>query len=266
MIGVVVTGVAGRMGSTIARLVEEDSQLTLVGATEAPGHPWVGGDLRGFLGVGEGVKVTSSLDEAITGETRVVIDFTLPQATLAHLETAVKEGVAMVIGTTGITGKDLERARSLASRIPCVWAPNMSVGVNLLFKLVGEVARILGEDYDVEIVEIHHRFKKDAPSGTAVRLAEKVAQALGRDLDQVGVYGRHGMVGERNREEIGVMALRGGDVVGEHTVIFAALGERVELTHRAHSRETFARGAIRAAKWVVDMAPGLYDMAQVLGL
>ncbi|RLD98645.1 MAG: 4-hydroxy-tetrahydrodipicolinate reductase, partial [Aquificota bacterium] len=178
MIGVVVTGVAGRMGSTIARLVEEDSQLTLVGATEAPGHPWVGWDLRGFLGVGEGVKVTSSLDEAITVETRVVIDFTLPQATLAHLETAVKEGVAMVIGTTGITGKDLERARSLASRIPCVWAPNMSVGVNLLFKLVGEVARILGEDYDVEIVEIHHRFKKDAPSGTAVRLAEKVAQAL----------------------------------------------------------------------------------------
>ena len=266
MIGVVVAGVAGRMGSIIARLVEDDPQLTLVGATESPSHPWVGQDLKNLLGVGEGVRVAPSLEEAITGEARVVIDFTLPQATLSHLETAVKEGLAMVIGTTGITGEDLEKARSLASQIPCVWAPNMSVGVNLLFKLVGEVARILGEDYDVEIVEIHHRFKKDAPSGTALRLAERVAQALGRDLGEVGVYGRHGMVGERKRDEIGVMALRGGDVVGEHTVIFATLGERVELTHRAHSRETFARGAIRAAKWVVDMAPGLYDMAQVLGL
>ena len=266
MIGVVVTGVAGRMGSIIARLVDEDSRLALVGATESPDHPWVGQELKGLLGVGEGVRVSSSLEEAITGDTKVIIDFTLPQATLAHLETAVKEGVAMVVGTTGISGDDLVKARALASQIPCVWAPNMSVGVNLLFKLVGEVARILGQEYDVEIVEIHHRFKKDAPSGTAVRLAEKVAQALGRDLDQVEVYGRHGMVGERRREEIGVMALRGGDVVGEHTVIFAALGERVELTHRAHSRETFARGAIRAAKWVVDMAPGLYDMAQVLGL
>lgn len=266
MIGVVVTGVAGRMGSTLARLVEEDPDLYLVGATEAPDHPWVGQELKALLGVGEGVEVAPSLEAALSEQAQVVIDFTQPQATLSHLETAVEHGIPMVIGTTGLSGDDLEKARSMASRIPCVWAPNMSVGVNLLFKLVGEVARILGEDYDVEIVEIHHRFKKDAPSGTAVRLAESVAQALDRDLDEVGVYGRHGLVGERKREEIGVMALRAGDVVGEHTVIFGTQGERVELTHRAHSRETFARGALRAAKWVVDKGPGLYDMAQVLGL
>ena len=266
MIGVAVTGVAGRMGSLIARLVEDDAQLVLAGATEASTHPWIGQDLKALLGVGDGVRVTDSLKGAITADTRVVIDFSSPQATLAHLDKAVEEGVAMVIGTTGISGGDLDRARSMASKIPCVWAPNMSVGVNLLFKLVGEVAQVLGDDYDVEIVEMHHRFKKDAPSGTAVRLAENVARALGRDLDQTGVYGRHGMVGERTSKEIGVMALRGGDVVGEHTVIFTTQGERVELVHKAHSRETFARGAIRAAKWVTGMPPGLYDMAQVLGL
>ncbi len=266
MIGVVVTGVAGRMGSTVARLVEEDPDLMLVGATEAPGHPWIGKGLKGLLGVGEGVRVVSSLNDAITGDTQVVIDFTQPQATLTHLEVAVKLGVAMVIGTTGLRGSDLMKAQELAGHIPCVWAPNMSVGVNLLFKLVGEVARILGEDYDVEIVEMHHRFKKDAPSGTAMKLAECVARSLGRNMEDIGIYGRYGIVGERRRGEIGVMALRGGDVVGEHTVVFATMGERVELIHRAHSRETFARGAIRATKWVVDKAPGLYDMAQVLGL
>jgi len=265
MIGVVVTGVAGRMGSTLARLVEEDADLYLVGATEAPGHSWVGQGLKVLLGVGDGVEVAPSLSAALSDQAQVVIDFTQPQATLSHLETAVERGVSMGIGTTGLSGDNLERARSMASRIPCVWAPNMSVGVNLLFKLVGEVARILGDDYDVEIVEIHHRFKKDAPSGTAIRLAENVAQVLGRDLDQVGVYGRHGLVGERRREDIGITALRAGDVVGEHTVIFGTQGERVELTHRAHSRETFARGALRAAKWVVGRDPGIYDMAQVLG-
>ena len=256
---------AGRMGSLIARLVEEDPQLVLVGATEASSHPWVGQSLKALLGMGEGVKVADSLEEAITADTKVVIDFTLPHATLANLGVAVREGAAMVIGTTGLSGEDLDRARSLASEIPCVWAPNMSVGVNLLFKLVGEVARVLGEEYDVEIVEMHHRFKKDAPSGTAMRLAGNIARALERDLGEVGMYGRHGMIGERTTDEIGVMALRGGDVVGEHTVVFATMGERVELVHRAHSRETFARGAIRAAKWLMDMPPGLYDMAQVLG-
>ncbi len=266
MIGVVVTGVAGRMGSTLARLVEEDTGFCLTGATEAPGHPWVGQGLKGLLGVGGEVEVAPSLEASLSDQAQVVIDFTQPQATLSHLEIAAERGVSMVIGTTGLSGDDLVKARSMASRIPCVWAPNMSVGVNLLFKLVGEVAQILGEDYDVEVVELHHRFKKDAPSGTAVRLAENVARVLGRDLGRVGIYGRHGLVGERKKEDIGIMALRAGDVVGEHTVIFGAQGERVELTHRAHSRETFARGALRAAKWVVGKGPGLYDMAQVLGL
>jgi 4-hydroxy-tetrahydrodipicolinate reductase len=172
----------------------------------------------------------------------------------------------MVIGTTGFAPEQVARVQELARQIPCVLAPNMSMGVNVLFKVVADVARLLGDDFDVEIVEAHHRFKKDAPSGTALKLAQNVADALGRDLNQTGVYARHGLIGERTRQEIGIQTVRAGDIVGEHTVIFASLGERIEITHRAHSRDNFARGAIRAAIWVVKQPPGLYNMQQVLGI
>src|SRR3989304_991522 len=175
-------------------------------------------------------------------------------------------GVASVVGTTGLTKEHLAEARRLAAHIACVISPNMSVGVNVLFKVLREVARTLGDDYDVEIVEAHHHFKKDAPSGTALRMAQVVAEALGRDLEQVGIYGRKGIVGERPQAQIGVHTVRAGDIVGEHTVLFGGMGERIEITHRAHSRDNFARGALRAARFVVRAPKGLYDMADVLGL
>jgi 4-hydroxy-tetrahydrodipicolinate reductase len=185
---------------------------------------------------------------------------------MTHLAVAADAKVPMVLGTTGLGAADLSRAKELSAVVPCVVSPNMSVGVNLLFRVLAEVAAALGGDYDVEIFETHHRFKKDSPSGTALRMAQVVASALGRDLDKAGIYGRKGMVGERGKEEIAVHALRAGDVVGEHTVVFGGMGERIEITHRAHSRDTFARGALRAARWVVGRPPDLYDMQDVLGL
>ncbi len=269
MIGIVVAGVGGRMGKTIARLVTEAEDLALLGATEAPGHPLCGKPV-GKAGIEGECTIASALDSALElcqGEIPVVvIDFTLPQATLKNAEVASQRGIPMVVGTTGFSKEESERLTSLLQKIPAVWAPNMSVGVNLLFNLVEQVASILDDDYDIEIVETHHRFKKDAPSGTALRLAERAAKGRGVNLDQVGVFGRKGITGERRRGEIGIMALRAGDVVGEHTVTFGTLGERIELVHKAHSRETFARGALRAARWVVNKRPGIYGMDQVLGL
>jgi len=196
----------------------------------------------------------------------VVIDFTNAAASLRHLEVAAAKRIAMVVGSTGFLPEQLKQAREFCSVIPCVLTPNMSMGVNVLFKVTADVARQLGNGFDVEIIEAHHRFKKDAPSGTALKLAQIVAEALERDLDQTGVYARHGLIGERSDAEIGLQTLRGGDIVGEHTVLFAGMGERLELTHRAHSRDNFARGALRAAQWVVQQAPGLYDMQNVLGI
>ncbi|BAT71859.1 dihydrodipicolinate reductase [Thermosulfidibacter takaii ABI70S6] len=258
MIKVVVTGAAGRMGRTILSVCFQDKEVEVVGALEAPGHQAVGTLV-------EGVQVTDNVQEALEGAD-VVIDFTVPQATLKLLDVCEEHKVAMVVGTTGFTREQEQRLKEASSIIPIVFSPNMSVGVNLLFKLVYEVAKILGEDFDVEIVEVHHRFKKDAPSGTALKLAEMAAKALGRDLEQDMVAGRRGIVGERKDNEIGVFAVRAGDVVGEHTVIFGGLGERIELVHKAHSRETFARGAVRAAKWVKDKPAGLYSMWDVLGI
>lgn len=172
----------------------------------------------------------------------------------------------MVIGSTGFKPEQMEEIKELTRRIPCVLAPNMSVGVNVLFKVVADLARLLGDGFDVEIVETHHRFKKDAPSGTALKLAQAVAEAFHHDLDEVGVFARHGLIGERKQQEIGIQTLRGGDIVGEHTVLFAGLGERIEVTHRAHSRDNFARGAVYAAQWVIRQPPGLYDMQHVLGI
>jgi len=196
----------------------------------------------------------------------VLVEFSVPEATLEHLRLVAAAGARAVIGTTGFSGAQREEIAALARRAPIMMAPNMSVAVTLAFRILPLMAKALGDDYDVEITEIHHRFKKDAPSGTALRMAEVVAEALGRDLGKVGVYGRQGLPGERTRQEIAVMSLRSGDVVGEHTVTFGALGERLELTHRAHTRDTFGRGALRAARWIRRQPPGLYDMADVLGL
>jgi 4-hydroxy-tetrahydrodipicolinate reductase len=181
------------------------------------------------------------------------------------MEMAAEHKRPIVIGSTGFSADEMDRIRKFAQNVPCVLAPNMSVGVNVMFKLLKIVAETLGDDYDVEILEVHHRLKKDAPSGTALKMAQVVAEALGRELDEVGIYERKGLIGERSKKEIGIQALRAGDIVGEHTVIFGAVGERLELIHRAHSRDNFARGAIRAAKWVVRQEPGLYDMQDVLG-
>ncbi len=267
MVNVIVAGVSGRMGSTIARLVQEDQDLSLAGGFERADHPNVGKDVGEVIGVGPlGIKVAKGLEEVIS-QADVIIDFTFHTASVSHLKIAQKYAKPIVIGTTGFTDEEMAEIEAMASQVKCVLSPNMSVGVNLLFKLVPEVAKILGEDYDIEILEMHHRFKKDAPSGTAMRLAQLVAQATERDLGKVCVYGRQGVIGERKKEEIAVLALRGGDVVGDHTVYFAGLGERIEITHRASSRETFARGALRAAKWIVKQEKhGIYDMLDVLGI
>ena len=262
----VVTGAAGKMGGRMIALVREASDFVLVGATERPGHPALGRDAWELAGAGTaGVKVADGIAALLPGAD-VAIDFTAPEASVTHVRAAAAAGRAIVVGTTGLSKEHLEEIRTHAQRIPCVVSPNMSVGVNVLFRLLAEAARLLGEDYDIEVTEAHHHFKKDAPSGTALKMAQVLAEALGRNLEQVGIYGRKGMVGERPKKEIGIHTVRAGDIVGEHTVIFGGMGERIELTHRAHSRDNFGRGALRAARFAVRAAPGLYDMGDVLGL
>ena len=264
MVNVVVTGAAGRMGREIVRLVLSTPGLALHGAVERPG-PAVGQDAAALAGApAAGVAVVESLERALPGA-GAVIDFTHFDASAAHAERCAAAGVPIVIGSTGFTPEAKARVAEAARRIPVVLSPNMSVGVNVLFELVRQAALVLGDAYDVEIVELHHKKKKDAPSGTAVRLAEVAVEALGRDARQDLAFARHGMIGERPAREIGVQTVRGGDIVGEHTVYFCGDGERLELTHRATAREQFARGAVRAAAWVAGRAPGLYDMADVLG-
>ena len=266
MTDVVVAGAAGRMGSRLVALVREDPELRLAAALEAPGHAAVGRDAGEQAGVGRaGVAIGDDPAKALSRE-RVLIEFSVPEATLGHLRLVADAGGRAVIGTTGFSPAQRQEIAKLAERSAILLSPNMSVGVNVAFKILADMARLLGDDYDVEITEVHHRFKKDAPSGTALGMAEAVAAALGRDLAQTAVYGRQGVPGERTRKEIGVLAVRSGDVVGEHTVSFGALGERLELTHRAHSRDTFARGALRAARFVASAPPGLYSMQDVLGL
>ncbi|MGM0426388.1 MAG: 4-hydroxy-tetrahydrodipicolinate reductase [Thermodesulfobacteriota bacterium] len=266
MLNIIVAGAAGRMGKRIVHMIHQNPETALTGAFERPEHPDVNRDAGVVAGVGElGIPIASSL-QAVMDQGKVLIDFTAPEATLANIRESVPKGLAMVIGTTAIKGDMLEEMESLARKIRCVFAPNMSVGVNVMFKMVEEVARILGTDYDMEILEAHHRLKKDAPSGTAMRLAQILAHAVGRDIEDVGVYERKGMVGQRTDEEIGIQTWRAGDIAGEHTVMFGGIGERLELTHRAHNRDNFARGAVRAAMWVVNQQNGLYDMQDVLGL
>lgn len=266
MIKVIVSGAAGRMGTRIINVIQETEGITLVGALERHEHPVIGQDVGIGVGVGRlGVKVVGDMTKVIK-KADCVIDFSNPDASMKNLEVAVRYDKAMVIGTTGFSSHQRERLRELAQRTRVVAAPNMSIGVNLLLKVISDIASILGNDYDVEIIEAHHRLKKDAPSGTAIRMAEVIAHALGRDLDKVAVYGRKGIIGERKPQEIGMQTIRAGDIVGDHTVLFAGLGERVEITHRVHSRDTFAKGAVRAALWVVNQPRGLYDMQDVLGL
>ncbi|MDR3567634.1 MAG: 4-hydroxy-tetrahydrodipicolinate reductase [Syntrophobacteraceae bacterium] len=266
MIRAAVAGIAGRMGSRVAQVLCESDGVELSGGFEFSGHPMVGKDLAEAIGGSPtGKKIGGRIEEAL-GSADVIIDFTNAASSLENLRAASARGAPMVIGSTGFTPEQMDLAKELASSVPVVISPNMSVGVNILFKLVAEAARLLGDDCDIEIVEAHHRFKKDAPSGTALKLARIVASSLDRDLDEVGVYARHGMIGERTGPEIGIQTIRGGDIVGEHTVIFASLGERIELVHKAHNRDNFARGAVRAARWVVGRPHGVYDMSDVLGI
>jgi 4-hydroxy-tetrahydrodipicolinate reductase len=266
MIKAIVMGAGGRMGGRISALIAAAEGIEAVAAVEMTGHPAVGKDLGEILGLGKsGKTIVDDLKKVIDGGD-VIIDFTHHESSLQNLAQAAKKGKPIVIGTTGFTADELKKAKAFAKRCPCVLAPNMSVGVNVMFKVLENVATILGNDYDVEIVEAHHNLKKDAPSGTAMKMAQIIAGALNRKLDVEGVYTRKGMIGERSKTEIGIQTLRGGDIVGEHNVMFVTNGERLEFIHRAHSRDNFARGAIRAARWVINQKNGLYDMQDVLGL
>ena len=254
---VAIAGAGGRMGRTLIEGVLADRELTLAVALEAPGAAAIG-QAAGAL------RITADL--AALAAADVLVDFTRPEGTLAHLEACLKQNRRMVIGTTGFSEAQSARIAEAARRIPIVLSPNFAIGVNVVFRLAQTAARALGDAYDVEIVEAHHRHKVDAPSGTALKLGELVAQALGRDLGKVATHGRHGDTGERPARAIGFHAIRGGEIVGEHTVLFAGPGERVEVTVRSQSRTTYASGAIRAAKWLAGQGPGLYDMFDVLGL
>jgi len=258
MIPTIVCGVAGRMGSRLVDLIRSSSKLSLLAGVEAPGSFAIGTHIGDAPVVDDLAKV---LDRG-----QVVIDFSHHEATVHHVQLARDHKKPIVIGTTGLDEKEIKEIHAASQAIPVCFSPNMSVGVNALFKLIAEAARILGKDYDVEVVEAHHRLKKDAPSGTAMKIAEVLTAALNRNLKKDLRFHREGMVGERRPEEIGIQSVRGGDIVGDHTVLFAGPGERLEITHRATNRDNFARGALLAAEWIVGKKPGLYDMQDVLGL
>ena len=266
MVKTIVIGAGGRMGGRIITLLSADKNLKLVGAVEQKGHDLIGKDIGEKLGLGKtGVTVDDCLTACID-KGDVIIDFTHHEVSLNNLGIAAEKNRAIVIGSTGFTSDELARIKELAAKTRCVQSPNMSIGVNVMFKVLDYVAGILGDTYDVEIMEAHHNLKKDAPSGTALKMAQIIAGKLGRDLEHAGIYTRRGMIGERSKTEIGIQTLRAGDIVGEHMVMFGGIGERLEFIHRAHSRDNFARGAILAAKWVVDRDNGLYDMQDVLGI
>lgn len=267
MIKVAVCGAAGRMGKRILTLASEmKGQFEISGAVDFSGCALKGLNIKDFTEIKDSsVSITDSLEFCVK-ETDVVIDFSVPEATIEHTKICARNNTPIVIGTTGLTDNQAGILKSASESLPIVFAPNMSVGVNLLFNLVKKVAAILDDNYDIEIVEAHHRFKKDAPSGTAKRLAELVAEGRNVSLEETGVYGRHGITGERKTGTIGIHAVRMGNVVGDHTVSFANLGERFELTHKAQSRNTFALGSLKAAMFIIKADKGLYDMQDVLGL
>lgn len=266
MTRIAVVGASGRMGKALIEACHQTPDLTLTVATEHPANPLVGADAGAVAGMGSnGVLIAPSLDAA-GQDFDVLIDFTRPEPCLEHLAWCVQHAKKIVIGTTGFDEAGKAAIAKAAEQIAVVFAPNMSVGVNLCLKLLDMAARVLGDTVDIEIIEAHHRHKVDAPSGTALRMGEVVANALGRDLKECAVYGREGVTGERARKTIGFATVRAGDVVGDHTVLFADVGERVEITHKASSRMTFAKGAVRAATWLQDKPNGLFDMQDVLGL
>ena len=265
-LGLIVCGVGGRMGGAVVRAAAQTTGVRLAAAIDKPGSARLGKDAGETSAAGHlGVTIGDKIEQHLKSST-VIIDFTNPEASLGYLRDATKKAVPIVIATTGFNSKQLAEIRRLSMRAPTLLSANTSLGVNVLVSLLGKAAKMLGDDYDVEIVEAHHRFKKDAPSGTALALGRSVANALNRDLDKIGINGRKGIVGERSKKEIALLSVRAGDIVGEHTVIFGGIGERLEFIHRAHSRDTFARGAIRAAQWLAKQKPGLYDMQDVLGL
>lgn len=263
---IIVCGAAGRMGRTLVRLVHEEPGAELHAAVEMTGNPTIGHDAGVVAGIRTiGVPITDDYAAVAAAET-VTLDFTIASAAIEHLRAAVDAGAGIVIGTTGYSPEEQHELDTLAPRTRCVVAANMSVGVNVLLKLVEEAAAVLGDGFDAEIVELHHRMKVDSPSGTALALGRAAAAGLQRDFDRSKRLSREGIVGARSDTEIGIVALRGGDVVGDHTVVFAGLGERIELTHRAHSRDCLARGAVRAALWLADRPAARYSMRDVLGL
>lgn len=262
---IAVAGASGRMGRMLIEAVMAADDLSLSGALDVPGSPALGQDAAAFAGQSSGVSITSDLREGLA-RSQVLIDFTRPEGTLAHLAVCRELGVKAVIGTTGFTDAQKIEIAEHARHIAITLAPNMSVGVNVVLKLLDTAARMLSEGYDIEIVEAHHRHKVDAPSGTALKMGEVVASALGRNLKDCAVYGREGVTGERDPSTIGFATIRGGDVVGDHTVLFAGIGERIEITHKSSSRATYAQGSLRAARFLSGKASGLFDMNEVLGL
>jgi len=265
MIRVAIAGAGGRMGRMLIEAVQQAPDCELAGALGRPGSPTIGHDATAWLGQPSGVLVSDDIAQGLAAAD-VLIDFTRPEGTLAHLAAARAQGVGMVIGTTGFTDAQKAEIAAAAKEIGIVMAPNMSVGVNVVLRLLDMAARSLNEGYDIEIVEAHHRHKVDAPSGTALAMGEAVAQALGRDLQTCAIYGREGVTGERDPSTIGFATVRGGDIVGDHTVMFCGTGERIEISHKASSRIGFAQGSLRAARFLAQRGAGLYSMADVLGL
>lgn len=258
-------GAAGRMGRRIIALATENEGMCVTGAVEYSECPFIGMDAGEVAGSGKiGVNILSDI-EAAASQSDVIIDFTGIDATMNNLENYKKIGKPVVIGSTGLGKEEVDKLKELSNDIPVLYSPNMSVGVNLTFKVLEMVSKAIGDKWDIEIVEAHHRLKKDAPSGTAMRMGEVVADAIGRDIEKDGVFCRHGIVGERTDKEIGMQTIRAGDIVGEHTVMFCTEGERIEIIHRAHTRDMFAKGAVEAAKWISNKDKGFYNMFDVLG-
>jgi 4-hydroxy-tetrahydrodipicolinate reductase len=262
---VAVAGASGRMGQMLIEAIRDADDCQLAGALDIPSSPAIGNDAAAFLGHASGVPVSSDLRTALSGS-HVLIDFTRPEGTLAHLKACRELGVNAVIGTTGFGEVEKAQIADAARDIAIVMAPNMSVGVNVTLKLLEMAAKSLSSGYDIEIVEAHHRHKVDAPSGTALKMGEVIAQALGRNLRDCAVYGREGVTGERDPSTIGFAAIRGGDIVGDHTVLFAGTGERIEITHKSSSRATYAQGSLRAVRFLAGKRSGMFDMFDVLGL
>lgn len=262
---VAVAGASGRMGRMLIEAIRASDDLVLAGALDVEGSTFLGNDATAFLGHASGVAITADVREGLAGAD-VLIDFTRPEGTLAHLAACAELGVKAVIGTTGFTGDQKVEIATFAQRTAVVMAPNMSVGVNVTFKLLEMAAKALSTGYDIEIIEAHHRHKVDAPSGTALKMGEVIADALGRDLKDCAVYGREGVTGERDPSTIGFATVRGGDIVGDHTVLFAGTGERIEISHRSSNRAGYAQGSLRAARFLAAHRTGLFDMFDVLGL